>query len=332
VIAHTTTRDEAEDAWPALPLKEWQPTYATLHRWTQIVGKTRLWLAPFENHWWHCALYVTAHGLTTLAMPYRGGVVEVEFDFLSDLLLARTSAGETRRLRLKSKSVADFYREYRAMLAALDVDVRITPTPNEVFDATPFPDDHANATFDGDATRRWWRALMQADRILKRFRGGFAGKCSPSHFWWGGFDLACTRFSGRPAPPHPGGAPNCPNYVMREAYSHECISAGWWPGTAGTPVAEPAFYAYAYPEPPGCNVAPIAPAAAFYHEEMREWILPHDAMRTAANPEAMVMEFLETTYDAAATLGGWDVAALRSSGGVPPADRQGSRNDAPADR
>jgi hypothetical protein len=315
MTAHTPTRETSSDPWHVLPLEAWQPTYATLHRWTQIVGKTRLWLAPFENHWWHCTLYVTARGLTTSAMPYRGGIVEVEFDFLSDLLLARTSAGDTRSLRLENKSVADFYREYRAMLAALDVDVRITPTPNEVSDATPFPQDRANATYDGDATRRWWRALTQADRMLKRFRGGFAGKCSPSHFWWGGFDLACTRFSGRPAPRHPGGIPNCPDWVMAEAYSHECISAGWWPGSIGSPVTEPAFYAYAYPEPPGCNVATIAPAAAFYHQEMREWILPHDAVRTAANREAMVMEFLETTYNAAAALGGWDVAALRSSRG-----------------
>jgi uncharacterized protein DUF5996 len=300
------------DTWPALS-DEWLPTYATLHRWTQIVGKTRLGLAPFENHWWHCTLYVTAHGLTTSPMPYRGGVVEIEFDFLSDLLLAQTNGGETRSLRLENKSVADFYHEYRAMLAALDVDVRITPTPNEVADATPFSKDRAHATYDGDATRRWWRALTGADRMLKQFRGGFEGKCSPSHFWWGGFDLACTRFSGRPAPRHPGEIPNCPDYVMYEAYSHECISAGWWPGTAGLPVAEPAFYAYAYPEPAGCNLAPIAPAAAFYHPEMREWILPYDAVRAAGDPEAMVLEFLESTYETAATLGGWDVAALRSN-------------------
>jgi hypothetical protein len=302
---------EQADTWPTLP-GEWLPTYATLHRWTQIVGKTRLGLAPFENHWWHCTLYVTARGLTTSPMPYRGGVVEIEFDFLSDLLLAQTNGGETRSLRLENKSVADFYHEYRAMLAALDVDVRITPTPNEVADGTPFPKDRAHATYDGDAARRWWLALTGADRMLKQFRGGFEGKCSPSHFWWGGFDLACTRFSGRPAPQHPGGIPNCPDYVMYEAYSHECISAGWWPGTAGLPVAEPAFYAYAYPEPAGCNVAPIAPAAAFYHQEMREWILPYDAVRVARDPDAMVLEFLESTYEAAASLGGWDMAALRS--------------------
>jgi uncharacterized protein DUF5996 len=312
-IAEPTTQATIRDQWPTLPLDEWLPTYATVHRWTQIVGKTRLGLAPFENHWWHCTLYVTPRGLTTSAMPYQGGDVDIEFDFLSDLLRARTSDGETRTLRLEDKSVADFYDEYRALLAALDVDVRITPTPNEVPDGTPFPNDQAHATYDGDATRRWWRALVQADRVLKRFRGGFAGKCSPSHFWWGGFDLACTRFSGRPAPAHPGGIPNCPNYVMLEAYSRECISAGWWPGTAGSPVAAPAFYAYAYPEPAGCNVAPIRPEAAYYHQEMREWILPYDAVRAADDPDAMILEFLDSTYETAAALGGWDVAALRSS-------------------
>ena len=305
------------EPWPALPLADWLPTYATLHRWTQIVGKTRLGLAPFENHWWNCTLYVTTRGLTTSTMPYRsgggGGVVEVEFDFLDDALLARTDGGETRSLRLENNSVADFYKKYRAMLADLGVQVRIVPRPNEVADATPFPDDRAHATYDGDAARRCWRSLVQADRLLKQFRGGFAGKCSPSHFWWGGFDLACTRFSGRQAPAYTGVIPNCPSYVMREAYSRECISAGWWPGSPDAPVKEPAFYAYAYPEPTGCNVAPIRPAAAYYHKDMREWILPYDAVRGARDPDAMVLEFLESTYATAASLGGWDVAALRSS-------------------
>lgn len=304
------------DAWPALPLDDWLPTYTTLHRWTQIVGKTRLGLAPFENHWWHCTLYVTARGLTTSPMPYRDGVVEVEFDFLGDRLSARTSKGEMQTLRLENKSVSDFYAEYRETLAGLGVDVHITPTPNEMSDATPFPTDREHATYDGDAVRRWWQALVHADRLLKRFRGDFSGKCSPSHFWWGGFDLACTRFSGRPAPPHPGGIPNCPNYVMLEAYSRECISAGWWPGSAGSPVAEPAFYAYAYPEPTGCDAAVIAPTTAFYHQQMREWILPYDAVRAADDPDAMVLEFLESTYETAATLGKWDLTALRSSRGA----------------
>ena len=304
--------------WPALALEEWLPTQATLHRWTQIVGKTRLGLAPFENHWWHCALYVTARGLTTSPMPYQRGVVEVEFDFYDHLVRARTSSGETKSLRLESTPVADFYKGYRAMLASLDIDVEMVPTPNEVSDATPFPADQAHATYDGDAVRRWWAALVQADRLLKRFRGEFAGKSSPSHFWWGSFDLACTRFSGRPAPAYAGAVPNCPSYVMREAYSHECISAGWWPGTAGSPVAEPAFYAYAYPMPAACAAAPIRPSAAYYHKDMGEWILPYDAVRAASDPDAMIMQFLESTYAAASALANWDVAALRSSGGVSP--------------
>ena len=299
--------------WPALALDDWLPTYATLHRWSQIVGKTRLGLAPFENHWWHCALYVTAHGLTTSPMPYRGGLVEIEFDFLAHTLLSRNSRGDTRTLKLEAKSVADFYGEYRAMLASLDVDVRITPKPNEIADATPFHLDREHAAYDGDAVRHCWLALVQADRALKQFRSGFAGKCSPSHFWWGGFDLACTRFSGRPAPAYQNPVPNCPPYVMHEAYSHECISSGWWPGTAGSPVAEPAFYAYAYPEPPGCSAAPIAPAVAHFQQDMRLWILPYDAVRRAHHPDDMVQEFLESTYEAAATLSGWDIAALRSS-------------------
>jgi hypothetical protein len=298
---------------PSLSLADWQPTYATLHRWTQIVGKTRLGLAPFENHWWHCALYVTARGLTTSPMPYKGGVVEIEFDFLDDLLLARTSGGETRSLALESKSVADFYDEYRAMLASLDVDVHIIPTPNEMADGTPFSDDHEHATYDAEATRSWWSTFVLADRMLKKFRGGFVGKCSPTHFWWGGFDLACTRFSGRRAPLYTGEIPNTPSYVMPEAYSHECISAGWWPGMEGSPIAEPAFYAYAYPVPDGCDSAPIGPPAAFYHQDMREWILPYEAVRASQDPDTMIMEFLQSTYDAAARLSGWDMDALRAS-------------------
>ncbi|MGQ0643409.1 MAG: DUF5996 family protein [Gemmatimonadaceae bacterium] len=302
--------------WPALALEEWLPTYTTLHRWTQIVGKTRLGLAPFENHWWHCTLYVTAHGLTTSPMPYAGGLVEIEFDFLGDTLQLRTSRAATRSLRLEQKSVADFYGEFRAVLKALDIDVRITPTPNEIADATPFPVDREHASYDGDAARRCWRALVQADRALKSFRSGFGGKCSPSHFWWGGFDMACTRFSGRAAPPYQGAVPNCPPYVMQEAYSHECISAGWWPGTVGAPVAEPAFYAYAYPVPPGCAAATIHPAAAYYQEVMGLWILPYDAVREAQHPHAVILQFLESTYAAAAALSGWDTTALRSSRGA----------------
>jgi len=302
--------------WPELHLDDWSPTQATLHRMTQIVGKTRLSLAPFENHWWHCALYVTVRGLGTSPMPYADGNVSVEFDFSKHLVVARTDRRAMRCVRLENKSVADFYREYCAMLHALGVDVRMHAAPNEMAVATPFADDTAHATYDPDAVHRWWRALCNVDRALKAFRSGFVGKCSPSHFWWGGFDLACTRFSGRPAPRHAGGIPNCPDYVMREAYSHECISAGFWPGSAGSSVPDAAFYAYAYPEPTGCTVARIAPSSAYYDTAMGEWILPYEAVRTASDPFAAVGEFLESTYDTAAKLGDWDVAGLRSARGA----------------
>ncbi|HEY4219109.1 MAG TPA: DUF5996 family protein [Gemmatimonadaceae bacterium] len=304
------------DAWPPLDLEQWLPTFQTLHRWMQIVGKVRLNLAPFEDHWWHSALCVTVRGVSTSPMPCERGILELEFDFINDLLVAYTDRGESRTVGLANKSVADFYGECRELLDSLGVQVHMVPWPNELPDATPFADDRDHATYDGDAVRRWWQATIQADRLLKRFRGGFAGKCSPSHLWWGAMDLACTRFSGRRAPAHPGGAPNCPDYVMLESYSHECISAGWWPGTPGSAVAEPAFYAYAYPEPDGCAAARIAPSAAFYSRELREWILPYAAVRTAPDPDRLVMEFLETTYDTAATLGGWDVTGLRSTADV----------------
>ncbi len=300
----------AADDWPALSLDGWISTYETLHRWVQIVGKTRLGLAPFENHWWHCALYVTPAGLATSPMPYgernHQRAMDAEFDFLNHVVTARTSAGETRCLALENRSVADFYDEWRGVLDIFDVNVRFLGRPNEVTDATPFARDHGHATYDRDAVSGWFRALSQADRALKRFRGRFTGKSSPVHFWWGGFDLACTRFSGRRAPPRSGGIPNLPDYVVRESYSHECISAGWWPGTAGTPCEEPAFYAYAYPEPGGCAAAAVQPSAAYYHTDMQEWILPYDDVRRAPDPEGAIAQFLESTYDAASRLAKWD--------------------------
>jgi uncharacterized protein DUF5996 len=298
-------------AWPRLPLEEWQSTFATLQLWTQIVGKTRLRLSPMQNHWWHCTLYVTSRGLGTSAMALGDRTFEIEFDFLDHQLVVRTSDGETRALPLVPRTVADFYAEYLAVLRSLGFDIRIHPRPNEVPDAIPFAEDRLHASYDADAAQRCWRVLVQADRVLKEFRGRFIGKCSPVHFWWGGFDLACTRFSGRRAPTHPGGFPNLPDFVTREAYSHECISAGWWPG--GGPIPEPAFYAYAYPEPPGCPDAVVRPAAARYDRTMHEWILPYDALRDAADPDAALMEFLQSTYDAAAGLGAWDRAALERS-------------------
>jgi hypothetical protein len=303
------THEAPDAAWPALPLAEWRDTKDTLHRWTQIVGKVRLALAPMQNHWWQVPLYVTARGLTTSAMPYDGGVLEIRFDFVHHVLALEASSGHGRHVALAPRPVAEFYREVMAALGALGTRVRIHPRPIEIpGDARRFDEDAAHRTYDADSAQRCWRVLVRADRVLHAFRGGFLGKCSPVHFWWGSFDLACTRFSGRRAPPHPGGVPNCPDYVTREAYSHECISAGWWPG--GGAVDEPAFYAYAYPEPAGCAAAPIRPAPAYYHPELREWILPYDAVRTASDPDAMLLAFLDSTYDVAATLGRWDRAAL----------------------
>jgi hypothetical protein len=309
-----TTADVAAPAesaaadWPALPLEGWQETYDTLHLWTQMVGKTRLALSPMENHWWHVALYVTPRGLTTSPIPDGRRTFEVAFDFVDHQLVARTSDGETRTLPLEARPVADFYRDYLALLGSLGIDAHIWPHPSEIDGAVPFPDDRTHAAYDPDAAQRCWRVMVQTDRVMKRFRGRFLGKCSPVHFWWGAFDLACTRFSGRPAPRHPGGVPNLPDYVAVEGYSHECISAGWWPG--GGPVTEPSFYAYAYPEPPGCPEATVRPEAASYHPVLHEWVLPYDAVRTAPDPDAALLDFLQSTYEAAADLGGWDRAAL----------------------
>jgi len=302
-----SSRSDAMEAWPALPRAGWEPTLDTLHLWTQIVGKTRLCLAPMTNHWWHCTLYVTPRGLATSAMPVGQRALDIEFDFLSEQVVMRTSDGAVRSMALAPRSVADFYREYRDLLASLDVQARIWPVPSEIADPVRFTDDTVHAAYDADAVRRCWRILVQSDRVLKSFRSRFLGKVSPVHFWWGGFDLACTRFSGRVAPTHPGGIPNIPDYVTREGYSHECISAGWWPGAPG---GEAEFYAYAYPEPPGCPTAPIRPAAARYDTNLHEWILPYDAVRTAPDPDGALLDFFQSTYEAAANLGGWDRAGL----------------------
>ncbi|HEY8684964.1 MAG TPA: DUF5996 family protein [Chloroflexota bacterium] len=311
ILGVIETESEAKtETWPRLYLDDWSATQTTLHRWTQIVGKTRLALSPMQNHWWHVALYVTARGLTTSPIPTGHAAFEAEFDFIDHVLHIRTSEGETGIVPLAARSVADFYADYMSVLRSLGIDVRVRPVPSEMSDATPFPDDRVHASYDGEAVQRCWHVLVHADRALKEFRGRFLGKSSPSHFWWGGFDISCTRFSGRRAPPHPGGIPNLADYVAREAYSHECISAGWWPGTVGSPVAEPAFYAYAYPEPAGCDVAPIKPATAYYHPTMHEWILPYESVRTSATPERDLKEFLQSTYEAAADLGKWDRAAL----------------------
>jgi hypothetical protein len=295
-------------AWPALPLAPWRDTYATLHMWLQIVGKTRLALAPMENHWWQVVLYVTERGLTTTPMPWGDSTLGVDLDFVAHVLTLRRSDGASRTLPLVPQSVAQFHAHYMDALHALGVTAKMMPRPVEVETAIPFADDVVHCAYDADAAHRWWRAMAQADRVFKRFRGCFVGKQSPVHFFWGSFDLAATRFSGRPAPLHPGGAPNCPDRVMHEAYSHECSSAGFWPG--GGAVDEAAFYAYAYPEPPGYAQHAVRPTAAYYHPQAREFILPYEAVRTASDPDAILLEFLQTTYEAAAGLGHWDRAAV----------------------
>ena len=314
--ADSPSRDDArERAWPVLPPDAWRETHETLHMWLQIVGKTRLALAPMENHWWQVAFYVTPRGLTTSAMPYGERTVAVDFDFVDHRLVVRTSDGATRALPLVPKSVAAFYGEYLDALRGLDVDVRLRGVPVEVETAIPFAEDHEHAAYDRDAVERCWRMFLQADRVLKRFRGGFAGKASPVHLFWGSLDLAYTRFSGRRAPRHPGGAPNCPDYVMVEAYSHECSSAGFWPG--GAAGVEPSFYAYAYPEPPGYAEHSVAPAGAYYSGELREFLLPYEVVRRSPSPDATLLEFLQSTYAAAADLGGWERAALEWAGDAP---------------
>ncbi len=293
-------------AWPALPLTEWRDTYATLHMWTQIVGKTRLALAPMENHWWQVVLYLTARGLTTSSMPCGRRSVSVEFDFVAHVLSLRTSDGASHELPLAPRPVADFFALYMDALRALDIDIAIMASPVEVETAIPFADDRTHASYDRDAAHRCWQILSNSDRVFKRFRGRFVGKQSPSHFFWGSFDLATTRFSGKRAPRHPGGAPNCPDRVMVEAYSHECSSCGFWPG--GGAFDEPAFYAYTYPTPAGYASHPVRPDAAFYDAKAGEFILPYEAVRSAPDPDAMLLEFMQSTYDAAADEGRWDRA------------------------
>lgn len=297
-----------DEAWPALPLNEWIDTYATLHRWTQIVGKVRLTQSAWINHAWHVTLYVTARGLTTSAIPHENKSFEMEFDFIDHQLAIRTSDNQKRNIPLRPKSVATFYREVMSTLKDLGVPVAIRPRPNELEDSTPFPDDEQRASYDPAAANRFWRVLVQVDRVFKSFRARFIGKCSPVHFFWGSFDLAVTRFSGRPAPRHPGGVPHLPDWVAREAYSHEVSSAGFWPGGSG--IDHAAFYSYAYPQPKGFRSATVAPAGAVYHQSLSEFILPYDVVRTAPDPDVALFEFLHSTYEAAAKLAKWDRLSL----------------------
>jgi hypothetical protein len=302
--------------WPALRLADWRDTRDTLHLWTQVVGKVRLGLAPFANHWWQVTLYPTARGLTTSAMPCGPGTLEIRFDFLEHALVFETSTGDTRRIALEPQTVADFHAAVMRTLRDLGIHVRVWPHPVERVDAIPFPEDTVHHAYDPEAAVRFWRALLRATDVLQAFRSDFIGKCSPVHFWWGSFDLACTRFSGRRAPPHPGGIPHLADWVTREAYSHECWSGGWWPGDTASG-AEAAFYAYAYPEPGAFGTWHVEPASARYDTTLHEFLLPYDAVRQAADPAAMARTFLASTYDAAATLGAWDRGALEST--TPPA-------------
>jgi hypothetical protein len=299
---HDPGRDDA--TWPSLPLERWRATRDTLHMWLQIVGKTRLALAPGQNHWWHVALYVTARGLTTTPIPYGARTFQVDVDLIDHRLIIATCDGGIRQLVLRAQAVADFYREYLDALSGLGLNVKLWPVPVEAEHSIPFPEDRAHASYDADHAHRFFRMLVQADRILKRFAGRFLGKSSPVHFFWGAFDLALTRFSGRRAPEH---AEN-ESPMMREAMSHEEFSVGFWPGSG--PVSEPAFYAYARPEPAGLAASSVAPAAAYYSRELSDFILPYEAVRRAPSPDAAVLEFCQSVYDAAATLGRWDRAAL----------------------
>ncbi|HLY54869.1 MAG TPA: DUF5996 family protein [Stellaceae bacterium] len=300
--------------WPDLPYPDWRDTAATLQLWTQIVGKVRLQLTPWMNHGWQVPLYVTAHGLGTSPIPIGHEILEIEFDFIGHRLVARTSLGDQRTIELVPQTVADFYGRVTDLLKDIGVNVAIKEMPNEVADPIRFSEDRRHAAYDAAAAHRFWRALVQVDRIFKLFRSGFLGKASPVHFFWGSFDLAVTRFSGRTAPLHPGGVPGLPDAVTQEAYSHEVSSAGFWPGSDNFPRA--AFYSYAYPEPPGFRARPVA-AGARFDASLGEFILPYDTVRAAPDPEALLLEFLSTTYAAAAESGGWDRAALECPIGVP---------------
>jgi len=294
--------------WPTLQMQGWQETRATLHMWIQIVGKTRLALAPFQNHWWHVPLYVSARGLTTSPIPWRGGTLEIEFDFVRHVLEARSSAGQTAAIPLSSRPVAEFFREYLGLLESFGIPARFLKRPVEVQESIPFEQDFKHARYDPAWATALWRVLQLVRNVFEQFRGEFIGKASPVHFFWGSLDLAATRFSGRPAPRHPGGAPNCPSYVMEEAYSHEVSSAGFWPGDDSFP--EAILFSYAYPEPEGFARAPVEPAEARYDGTLREFVLPYEKVRLLPDPEAAVLRFLRSTYEAAASLGKWDRSAL----------------------
>jgi hypothetical protein len=300
--------DRRETLWPELSYARSRDTLATLQLWTQVVGKVRLALTPWLNHGWHVPLYVTARGLDTSPIPNRGATFEIEFDFIAHELVMRTSRGERHGLALEPRPVADFYARVMAVLDELDIAVAIKEMPNEVPNPIPFSSDRVHRSYDRNAAHAFWLALIQADRIFKQFRTGFLGKASPVHFFWGSFDLAVTRFSGRPAPPPTGTTANVAAWVMQEAYSHEVSSCGFWPGNGG--YGRAAFYAYAYPEPEGYGATALASSGAFYDQGLGQFILPYDAVREAQDPDHLLLGFLQETYAAAADLAGWDRKAL----------------------
>jgi hypothetical protein len=303
---HPTT-----EHWPELTFEAWKDTAATLHMWTQIVGKIRMVQTPWINHSWSVALYVSPRGLTTSPIPHGDRRFQIDFDFLDHQLLVSTSDGKSRTIPLEPQTTADFYTQVMAALSELGFPVEIYARPNEVEEAIPFAEDEQHASYDAEAAHRFWRALLQVDRVFTEFRAGFLGKSSPSHFFWGSFDLAVTRFSGRTAPEHPGGYPNMPLDVMREAYSHEVSSAGFWPG--GEPMPFPIFYSYAYPTPEGFSEASVQPAAASWSQDLGEFVLPYDEVRKANSPTQALMDFLQTTYEGAAQLAGWDLQGLKQT-------------------
>jgi uncharacterized protein DUF5996 len=303
------------EAWPDLPYDAWKGTCATLQLWSQVVGKIRLVQTPWVNHSWHVPLYVTARGLTTSPIPYGSRSFEIMFDFNRHRLDIVTSDGGGKSLALEPRTVAEFYSNVMSALRELGISIQINELPSEIPGAIPFSRDTVHADYDPDYAQRFWRVLLQVDRVMKQFRSGFIGKCSPVHFFWGSFDLAVTRFSGRTAPPHPGGVPGVSNAVMREAYSHEVSSAGFWPGGGGTDYA--AFYSYAYPSPEGFGQAPVRPQGAVFSAALGEFLLPYDVVRTAADPGAALLAFLQSTYEAAANAANWDRAALECGLGRP---------------
>jgi len=294
--------------WPELNYADWKDTCSTLHMWTQIVGKIRLTLSPWTNHSWHVTLYVTSRGLTTSPIPHGSDTFEIRFDFVDHNLRILKSDGGQRVIELKPRSVADFCRAVMAALDELKLPVKIDMVPNEIVNPIPFDKDETHHAYDADYANRFWRVLVQADRVFKEFRSRFCGKCSPVHFFWGSFDFAVTRFSGRTAPPHPGGIPHLPDAITREAYSQEVSSLGFWPGADVLPQA--LFYSYAYPEPAGFGKTRVKPDAASYNSELREFVVPYDAVRTAKLPDEALLDFAQSTYDAASTLGKWDRVAL----------------------